>query len=61
MSSHDADSIRSEAAPKVDRRRLLQGVVGGAAGLAVGAAAVVAKAEPYKIKHDRIKQSIVPW
>jgi hypothetical protein len=39
----------------------LQSAVAGAAGLAIARADTAPAAETYKIKHDRIKQSIVPW
>lgn len=51
----------SEPAPRVARRRLLQAAVVGATGLALAKADAAPAAETYRIKNDRIKQSIVPW
>ncbi|MCE9605119.1 MAG: TIM barrel protein [Planctomycetia bacterium] len=57
---HDARSVHDTAA-KFPRRRLIRSAVVGAAGLALAAPSAAPAAETYRIKNDRIQQSIVPW
>lgn len=60
--SHDRNQESSNDQPsRFARRRILQSAIAGAAGLAIAGTDTAPAAEPYKIKHDRIKQSIVPW